>query len=77
MNIQTQKIQLTKALLNVDSGKILNHIKAVLSAYKTDLWDELSDDQKNSVKKAKAQLSRGEGKTHEQVMKKYKKWLTK
>lgn len=77
MNIQSQKIELAKALLNINSEAVLNHVKAILAAYKTDLWDELSEEQKKSVKKAKAQLSRGEGKAHELVMKKYKKWLTK
>ena len=46
-------------------------------SYKTDLWDELSDYQKQSVKRAQKQLEKGEGKTHAEVMKKHKKWLSK
>ena len=77
MNIQAEKIAITKALLNINSETILKQIKAILSSYKTDLWDELSDEQKASVKRARQQLLRGEGMPHKEVMKKYAKWLTK
>jgi len=77
MNIQAQKIELAKQLLDVNSEVVLKQIKAFLNAYKTDLWDELSDEQKASVHRAKAQLANGEGVPHKEVMKKYKKWRTK
>jgi mRNA-degrading endonuclease toxin of MazEF toxin-antitoxin module len=77
MNIQAQKIELTKQLLEINSEVVLKQIKALLTAHKTDLWDELSDEQKASVKRAKTQLANGEGVAHKDVMKKYKKWRTK
>lgn len=77
MNIQAQKIELAKQLLNINSEVILKQIKALLNAHATDLWDELSEEQKKSVKRAKSQLANGEGITHKDVMKKYKKWHTK
>ena len=77
MNIQAEKIAIAKALLNVNSQSILKQVKAILTGYKTDLWDELSEEQKSSVKRARIQLAQGEGKSHKEVMKKYAKWLTK
>ncbi len=77
MNIQAEKIAIAKALLNVNSESILKQVKAILTGYKADLWDELSEEQKSSVKRARQQLTRGEGKSHKEVMKKYAKWLTK
>ena len=77
MNIQAEKIAITKALLNINSEAILKHVKAILNSYDIDLWDELSDEQKSSVKRARNQLAHGEGKSHKEVMKKYAKWLTK
>ena len=74
MNIQAQKIELAKQLLDVKSEVILKQIKAFLNAYKTDLWDELSDEQKASVQRAKIQLANGEGVSHKAAMKKNKKW---
>jgi hypothetical protein len=63
--------------LRGESHALTKQIMSILSAYKTDLWDELSDHQKNSVKEAKAELASGKGRSHKAVMKKYKKWLTK
>ena len=77
MNIQAEKIAIAKALLGVNSEAILKQVKAILNSYDSDLWDELSDEQKSSVKRARHQLARGEGKPHNEVMKKYAKWLTK
>ena len=77
MNISVTKVELVKNLLDTNIEVILKHVKAVLSSYKTDLWDELSDYQKQSVKRAQKQLEKGEGKTHAEVMKKHKKWLSK
>lgn len=77
MDIQAEKIAIAKALLNINSETILKQIKAILSSSQADLWDELSEEQRASVKRARQQLAQGEGKTHKEVMKKYAKWLTK
>jgi len=57
--------------------------KAVLTVVKTfaedevDLWDEMPDEIKESVKKGLAESEKGLGKPHAEVMKKYRKWLKK
>ena len=40
-----------------------------------DLWDELSEEQKASVKRARYQLAQGLEKTHKEVMKKTEEYL--
>ena len=77
MNIQAEKIELIKMLLNTESSSILKRIKAVFKTEHIDLWDKLSSEQRASVRRAQAQLLRGEGRPHKEVMKKYKKWLSK
>jgi hypothetical protein len=77
MNLQAEKIELAKQLFDVKSKVILNQIKALLAAHKTDLWDDLTDEQKASIKKAKTQLLNGEGVSHKEAMKNFKKWRTK
>ena len=77
MNISVTKVELAKDLLNSNSEALLKQIKAILSSYNTDLWDDLTDLQKQSVKKAQKQIEKGEFKSHNEVMKKYKKWLSK
>jgi predicted transcriptional regulator len=44
---------------------------------KDDWWDEIGSDQKKAIDKGLAQLDRGEGIPHKEVMKKYSKWLKK
>ncbi len=77
MNISVTKVELAKHLLNTNSEVILKHVKAVLNSYKTDLWDELTEVQKTSIKTARKQLAKGEGIVHSDVMKKYQKWISK
>jgi chromosome segregation and condensation protein ScpB len=77
MNLQAEKIQIAKILLDTNSEALLKQVKAILSIYKTDLWDELSDYQKSCVKEAQTELEKGKGKSSHLVMAKYKKWLTK
>lgn len=77
MSLQSEKIEIAKTLLETKSEALIKQVKAVLSAYDTDLWDELSDYQKSCVKEAKAEFSAGKGRSHSEVMKKYKKWASK
>ena len=77
MNILRQKIELSKAVLETENPALLKHIEALVGVYQTDLFDELSDYQKLCVAQARTQLKNGEGIPHKQVMKKYKRWLTK
>ena len=44
---------------------------------KTDWWSEISADHKKAIDKGIAQLENGEGIPHNDVMKKYGKWLKK
>ena len=43
----------------------------------SDFWDELPDNAKTDIDEAVRQADAGQLKSHEEVMKKYKKWLTK
>ena len=77
MNVQAEKIALAKIVLGVNSETILKHVKAVLESYQSDLWDELSEQQKTSVRLAQTQLKGGEGVSHKEAMKKHLKWRMK
>ncbi len=75
---------------SIDS-KIANYVsflsekkkKTVLAVVKTfaedetDLWDEMPDQIKASVKQGMKESEKGLGKSHAEVMKKYRKWLKK
>lgn len=57
--------------------------KAVLSVVKTfaeetlTLWDLMPDEVKKDVEKGLEQSKRGAGRSHQEVMKKYSRWLKK
>jgi len=55
----------------------LRRVNAILEIDQRDFWDTLPDYVKNDVEEALQQSERGEGKPHEEVMKKYSKWRTK
>jgi hypothetical protein len=58
--------------------RVLKLIHAMLKANKeADLWDELPEQVKRDVIAATKESELGLGKTHEVVMAKYQKWLTK
>jgi predicted transcriptional regulator len=40
-----------------------------------DWWDEIQEDAKKSIKRGLDDAKKGKVRTHEEVMKKYKKWL--
>ena len=72
-------------------NQILNYLqlltqkkkKAILSVVKTfaenetDLWEEMPDEIRASVKKGMDEVTQGKGTPHKEVMKKYRKWLKK
>ncbi|MBP9186359.1 MAG: hypothetical protein KBE91_03035 [Bacteroidia bacterium] len=58
--------------------RVLKLIHAMLKAnQEVDLWDELPDKVKRDVDAAIKESELGLGKTHQEVMSKYQKWLTK
>ncbi len=59
---------------NIDHAdeKTLRMVQAILEIEKEyDFWDDLPDEVKDDVEEAIKQGERGEGKSHEEVMKKY------
>lgn len=77
MNIQAQKIELAQLIFNTNDKSLLKKIKDALISSQSDLIDELHDDVRKSVETSLKQLKNGEYVSHEDVMKKHKKWLKK
>lgn len=74
---QALRKQVKKYIDNADD-KSLHMVQAILEIeQQQDFWDGLPAQAKADVEEAIQQSERGEGITTQQVMKKYKKWLTK
>ena len=61
MNIQAEKIELTKLLLNTHYPLIIQSIKDIFKKANTsDFWDTLSFEQKEEIQEASVQTENGE-----------------
>ena len=77
MSIATLKKEVKKNIDKADE-RVLKMVNALLLADQEEDWyDELSDDAKASIEKGLDDVKNGRVVSHEVVMKKYKKWLTK
>lgn len=69
MNIQAEKIELAKLLLNTDNPKIIKSIKQIFKKEKTtDFWEDLSSDQQKEIKEATQQIEQGKTADYESFM---------
>jgi predicted transcriptional regulator len=73
------KTDLHALIDKTDDVQVLEAIRILLhkKTDEQDFWDTLPHFQKESIERGLAQVERGETKSHEEVMKKYEKWLTK
>lgn len=61
MNIQAEKIQLAKMLLDTENPKIIESIKKIFKKEKKmDFWDELLPEQREEIEKASREIKNGE-----------------
>jgi len=61
MNIQAEKIQLAKMLLETENPKIIDSIKKIFKKENaTDFWDDLMPEQREEIEKALMEIKNGE-----------------
>jgi hypothetical protein len=62
------KYKIVEKIIQSDDDSVLNEIKSLLGLSENDFWNELPNDVKQAVNKAKNELDRGEGIPHVNVM---------
>jgi hypothetical protein len=73
MNIQAEKIELVKMLLDTENPKIIESIKKIFKKEKSsDFWDELSIEQRKEIEKASLEIKNGEVTDFDSFMKKHR-----
>jgi hypothetical protein len=75
MDLQTQKIELAKMLLDTEDIDLLSEIKVLFEQREKDFWPELPEHVKKGIEKSLQQSKEGLVIPHEEVMKKYAKYL--
>jgi predicted transcriptional regulator len=59
MNIQLEKLELMKQLLETENPSIIEAIKAIFKKEKKDFWDELTQEQKEEIELGIAEADAG------------------
>jgi hypothetical protein len=74
MNIQTEKLQLMKLILETENPKILESIKNLFSKErKVDFWNSLTNEQKREIELGTAEIENGETVDYETSIRKHRK----
>jgi O6-methylguanine-DNA--protein-cysteine methyltransferase len=74
MNIQAEKIELVKMLLETDNPKIIESIKKIFKKQKSvDFWDDLSVNQQKEIENAIKEIENGEVTDYDSFIKKHSK----
>jgi hypothetical protein len=75
MDIQAEKIDLVRRLLDTDDTSILQEVKNVFETHEKDFWNDLPEHVKEGIARSKQQADAGLLTPHEEIMKKYAKYL--
>ncbi len=73
MNIQAEKIELVKMLLDTENPRIIESIKKIFKKEKSsDFWDDLSLKQREEIEKASLEIENGEVTDYESFIQKHR-----
>lgn len=75
-NLNKEIVQYLPQLNEKQKRTVLTVVKTFMEEQK-DWWDEIGEEQQRAIDKALSEIKEGALTTHDEVMKKYKKWLKK
>jgi len=78
MDISTEKLGIIQRICEIQDNDLLDLIKNIVdssSASKTDWWDQITQEEKESINRGLNDLEQGKVYSHDQVREKYEKWL--
>ena len=77
MDLTTKKLQLIEWLINLNDKSLIDYLSTIKDSgtAETDWWDELSEDQLESIQRGIKDIEDGRIHSHQSVMKKYELYL--
>jgi hypothetical protein len=78
MNISTEKLDIIQRICEIQDDDLIELIKNIVdipSTSKSDWWDQITMDEKESINRGLNDLEQGKVTPHGQIRKKYEKWL--
>lgn len=76
MDIQSEKIELVKQILNTDDKALLQAVQSVLTNYSddSDFWDDLTQQTQQEITEAMEQADTGRTVSHDEAVKRFSQW---
>jgi hypothetical protein len=68
MDLQAEKLKLVQAVLNIDDIGLIKEVENLLETRHRDWFDDLNEDQQQSVLRGLEQADRREGISHEEAV---------
>jgi len=78
MDIKEIRADLHNMIDKISDRKVLTAVKTLLSGKadrESDWWDTISEEEREEIEQGLREADKGEVTPHEEVIKKYKKWL--
>jgi hypothetical protein len=70
MNLQAEKIELVKLILDTEDKNLIGEIKNLFKSREKDFWEDLPEHVKAGIRKGQEQFRNGEFISYEEVKKK-------
>ena len=74
-NIESKKLTLIQWLNSLNDVSMIDKILELKQKETKDWWNEISDEEKESIEKGLSDAESGKLKPHSEIRKKYEKWL--
>ena len=74
INIETRKLNIINWVSHLQDETVLSKLEQ-LQSQKEDWWNLISEEEKAEIEEGISQAEKGETKTTEEVLSKYKRWL--
>jgi len=74
MNIEAEKIELLKLILETEDEAIIQELKIVFKKQEPDFWDELPDQVKERINLGLEDVAAGRVQSHKEVMQEIKRF---
>ena len=74
-NIESKKLALIRWLTSLNDVSMIDKILELKQKETKDWWNEISDEEKESIEKGLSDAESGKLKPHSEIRKKYEKWL--
>jgi len=78
MNLSAEKLDIIQRICEIQDNDLIDLIKKIISVpsdSKSDWWDQIAQEEKDSITRGIIDLGQGKVHSHDQIRTKYEKWL--